>query len=226
MNSPRSVGSDWREDRRVWRPTRTSPSALAATGCAQRIRAVLAHLCADIAPRRSALAIGWVRVARGGRSVRASRRLPGVRGRFADASCGLKHACCVTTDAGSQFPPRLYRGVPYDYAAVAPPGTLLFTAGACPLDADGRVVAAGDHREQARVALANLLAVLSIHNCGPENLVRTTIYVVGERDDLARVWDAVAAGLAPSRPPSTLLGVVVLGYPDQLVEIAGVAAVA
>jgi enamine deaminase RidA (YjgF/YER057c/UK114 family) len=138
----------------------------------------------------------------------------------------LKHACCVTTDAGSHFPPRLYRGVPYDYAAVAPPGTLLFTAGACPLDADGRVVAAGDHREQARVALANLLAVLSIHNCGPENLVRTTIYVVGERDDLARVWDAVAAGLAPSRPPSTLLGVVVLGYPDQLVEIAGVAAVA
>jgi enamine deaminase RidA (YjgF/YER057c/UK114 family) len=54
--------------------------------------------------------------------------------------------------------------------------------------------------------------------------VRTTIYVVGDRDDLARVWTVVATALAPSRPPSTLLGVAVLGYPDQLVEIDGIAA--
>jgi enamine deaminase RidA (YjgF/YER057c/UK114 family) len=37
------------------------------------------------------------------------------------------------------------------------------------------VVGVGDHREQANVALANLLAVLSAHHCGPNNLVRTTI---------------------------------------------------
>jgi hypothetical protein len=36
-------------------------------------------------------------------------------------------------------------------------------------------------------------------------------------------WEVVSSGLAPSRPPSTLLGVTVLGYPDQLVEIDGVA---
>lgn len=118
----------------------------------------------------------------------------------------------------------LYAGVPYDYAAVAPGGALLFTAGACPLDAAGRVADAGDHAAQARVALANLLAVLAEHGAGPEHLVRTTIYVVGGRDDLVRVWDVVAAGLAPHRPPGTLLGVSVLGYPDQLVEIDGIAA--
>jgi len=72
--------------------------------------------------------------------------------------------------------------------------------------------------------LANLLAVLAHHGCGPADLVRTTIYVVGDRDDLVRVWDVVSAGLAPRRPPGTLLGVAVLGYPDQLVEIDGVAA--
>ena len=121
-------------------------------------------------------------------------------------------------------PEGLYPGVPYDYAAVAPLGAVVFTAGACPLDAEGRVVAPGDHREQARVALASLLTVLATHGCGPQDLVRTTIYVVGEREDLVAVWDVVSSGLAPHRPPSTLLGVTVLGYPDQLVEIDGIAA--
>ena len=130
----------------------------------------------------------------------------------------------MTRDAGGEVPPGLYGGVPYDYAAVAPPGALVFTAGACPLDPDGRVVAPGDHREQARVALANLLAVLAAHGCGARDLVRTTIYVVGEREDLVRVWNVVAGGLAPSRPPGTLLGVAALGYPDQLVEIDAIAA--
>jgi enamine deaminase RidA (YjgF/YER057c/UK114 family) len=128
----------------------------------------------------------------------------------------------VTDDEPGAGP--LYRGVPYDYAAVAPPGAVLFTAGACPLDRDGRVVAPGDHGEQARRALANLLAVLDDHHAGPEHLVRTTIYVVGGRDDLVRAWESVSTGLAPHRPPSTLVGVAVLGYPDQLVEIDGIAA--
>ena len=54
--------------------------------------------------------------------------------------------------------------------------------------------------------------------------MRTTIYVVGDREDLVHVWDVIARGLAPFRPPSTLVGVTVIGYPDQLVEIDGVAA--
>jgi enamine deaminase RidA (YjgF/YER057c/UK114 family) len=102
---------------------------------------------------------------------------------------------------------------------------VLFTAGACALDAEGSVVAAGNHREQARVALANLLAVLAAHGCGPDHLVRTTICVVGDRRDLVEAWDTIAAGLAPARPPSTLLGVRVLGYPNQLVEIDAIATI-
>jgi enamine deaminase RidA (YjgF/YER057c/UK114 family) len=135
----------------------------------------------------------------------------------------VRHSYPVVTGDRDHVRGPLYRGVPYDYGAVAPPGAVLFTAGACPLGADGRVTAPGDHREQARIALANLLAVLEAHGVGPENLVRTTIYVVGDRDDLVEAWDTVSAGLAPFRPPSTLLGVTVLGYPDQLVEIDGIA---
>jgi enamine deaminase RidA (YjgF/YER057c/UK114 family) len=120
--------------------------------------------------------------------------------------------------------PVLFPGVAYDYGAVAPPGALLFTAGACPLDASGELVGPGDHVLQAGVALENLMAVVRIHGAGPEHLVRTTIYVVGHRDDLVRVWEVIAAGLAPHRPPSTLLGIAALGYDGQLVEIDGIVA--
>ena len=59
------------------------------------------------------------------------------------------------------------------------------------------------------------------------DLVKTTVYVVArEREDLVRVWRVVEAALAPARPPSTLLGVSFLGYPEQLVEIEGIASIA
>jgi len=115
-------------------------------------------------------------------------------------------------------------GLPYEYAAVAPAGSIIFTAGACPLDAGGAVVAPGDVPTQAERAVDNLLAILARHGAGPADLLRTTIYVVGSRDDLVAAWDVIAARLAPSRPPSTLLGVACLGYRDQLVEIDGIAA--
>ena len=119
----------------------------------------------------------------------------------------------------------LYRDVPYEYGAIAPPGAILFTAGACPLDPDGNVVGPGDHEAQAGAALSNLIVALARFGARPDDLVKTTIYVVGDQSDLVAVWNVVAAGLAPIRPPSTLLGVSVLGYRGQLVEIEGIAAV-
>ena len=113
--------------------------------------------------------------------------------------------------------------VPYDYAAIAPAGAVLFTAGASPLDPEGHVVGAGSHEVQAHRVMDNLLRVLVDHGAGPDDLVRTTIYVVGSRDDLIAVWQVVADRLAPSRPPSTLVGVTALGYAEQLVEVDGVA---
>jgi enamine deaminase RidA (YjgF/YER057c/UK114 family) len=127
---------------------------------------------------------------------------------------------------GPQFvrPPGLFRDTPYDYAAIARGGGLVFTAGACPLDSEGRVVGPGDLEAQARQALDNLLVALAAAGSGPAQLLKTTVYVVaGERSDLVRVWNVVADGLDPARPPSTLLGVSMLGYADQLVEIEAIA---
>lgn len=117
----------------------------------------------------------------------------------------------------------LYPGTPYEYAAIADRGSIVFTAGACPLDESGVVVGAGDYERQADVAVSNLLTALAAAGAGPEHLVRTTVYVDGPRTALVAVWDVVAARLAPHRPPSTLLGVACLGYRDQLVEIDGIA---
>jgi enamine deaminase RidA (YjgF/YER057c/UK114 family) len=114
----------------------------------------------------------------------------------------------------------IYRGAPYEYMRVV--NGLIFTAGACPLDSEGRVVASGNYEAQAARATENLLEVLAEHDVGAESLLRTTIYVAAnDRDDLVRVWDVVSARLG--RAPSTLLGVSLLGYPDQLVEIEAIA---
>jgi len=53
--------------------------------------------------------------------------------------------------------------------------------------------------------------------------VKATIYVVGrERADLVKAWNVAAPHL--DRAPTTLLGVSLLGYPDQL-EIEAIAVV-
>jgi enamine deaminase RidA (YjgF/YER057c/UK114 family) len=122
-------------------------------------------------------------------------------------------------------PAALYVDAPYDYAATAPPGGgLVFTAGACPLDRAGQVVAPGDLQAQARQALDNLLVALAAADSGPDRVLKTTVYVVSrDQSDLVLVWDVVAKGFGTARPPSTLLGVAVLGYTGQLVEIEAVA---
>ena len=122
-------------------------------------------------------------------------------------------------------PSALFEGVPYEYASVAAAGSLIFTAGVCPIDAAGNVEAAGDVVAQAHVAYDNLAAVLERYGAGVQHLVRTTVYAVGSRDEIAAAWAAVAGRLLPHRPPSTLVGVTVLGYPGQLIEIEGIAAV-
>jgi enamine deaminase RidA (YjgF/YER057c/UK114 family) len=118
----------------------------------------------------------------------------------------------------------LYGGVPYDYASVAPAGGIVFTAGACPLDAEGSVVAPGDFEAQAHRTLDNLAVALAEAGSGFEQVLKSTVYVAASgRSELVRVFDVVEQRFAPARPPSTLLGVGFLGYPDQLVEIEAIA---
>ncbi|MEO3779691.1 RidA family protein [Micromonospora sp. B11E3] len=123
--------------------------------------------------------------------------------------------------------PELSGVAEYAYAAaVAPPARLVFTAGACPLDAEGRTVAPGDPSAQARQVMVNLETALAAAGARLADVVKTTVYVAsGRRADLVAVWEVVRDAFGDHDPPSTLLGVAVLGYPDQLVEVEAVAAV-
>lgn len=115
----------------------------------------------------------------------------------------------------------------YAYAAVVtPPARLVYAAGACPLDADGRTVAVGDAVAQAHQVMDNLQVALSDAGATLADVVKSTVYVAsGDRRDLAAVWSVVRERFGDHDAPSTLLGVAQLGYRDQLVEVEAVAAV-
>lgn len=118
----------------------------------------------------------------------------------------------------------LFPGAPYAYAAKASQGDLVFTAGACPLDEQGQVVAPGDVRAQMSQALRNLRTALEESGAAVSDIVKTTVYVASsDRGDLVTAWDEVEGFFAGHDAPSTLLGVAVLGYLGQLVEIEAIA---
>jgi enamine deaminase RidA (YjgF/YER057c/UK114 family) len=120
--------------------------------------------------------------------------------------------------------PGLYGGVPYAYAAVAPPGALVFTAGACPIDENDTIVGIGDVQAQARQTISNLEEALAAAGASLDDVLKTTVFVAsGDTDDLTAAWDIVRAAFGDHDAPSTLLGVTALGYRGQLVEIEAVA---
>jgi enamine deaminase RidA (YjgF/YER057c/UK114 family) len=120
---------------------------------------------------------------------------------------------------------RLFPGAPYAYAAMVGQAGLIFTAGACPLDERGQVTAPGDIGAQTRQALGNLRIALEESGATIRDVLKTTVYVASsDRGDLVAAWNEVAAAFGDHDVPSTLLGVSVLGYPGQLVEIEAIAA--
>jgi enamine deaminase RidA (YjgF/YER057c/UK114 family) len=132
---------------------------------------------------------------------------------------------CVTDNAITFVrPAALTDAVPYAYAAVTRADRAIYTAGACPLDADGHTVAAGDVVGQAEQVMANLVTTLREAGAELSDVVKTTVYVASDRrEDLTAVWNVVRAAFGDHDAPSTLLGVSVLGWVDQLVEVEAIA---
>jgi enamine deaminase RidA (YjgF/YER057c/UK114 family) len=85
----------------------------------------------------------------------------------------------------------------------------------------------GDYAGQASVCIDNLLTALGEAGGSLADIAYTRVLVATSRnEDLGAVWAVVRAAFAEHEVPSTLFGVTVLGYENQLVEIEAVAAVA
>ena len=65
----------------------------------------------------------------------------------------------------------------------------------------------------------NLDTLLDVHGFHLDEVRRLVVHVVGDRGDLHTAWQAVVDRFRSSVPPSTLLGVALLGHADQVVEI-------
>lgn len=115
----------------------------------------------------------------------------------------------------------------YAYAAsVEPEARLIFLAGSCPLQSDGSTAAVGDYAGQAASCIENLTEALRAAGATIEDVVSTRVLVASSRQaDLVTAWEVVRDAFGQHDVPSTLMGVTVLGYDDQLVEIEAVAAV-
>ncbi|GGU91959.1 hypothetical protein GCM10010182_03850 [Actinomadura cremea] len=115
----------------------------------------------------------------------------------------------------------------YAYAATAPAeARLIFLAGSCPLDEDGSTVAIGDYAGQAARCVENLRTALADAGASLQDVISTRVLVASARQpDLVTSWEVVRDAFGDHDVPSTLMGVTVLGYDDQLVEIEAVAAV-
>lgn len=117
--------------------------------------------------------------------------------------------------------------VDYVYAGRVPSGMdLLFLAGACPINRDGEVPYLNDYELQAKLCVENLKEALK--DCGAtlEDISYTRVIVASQNQaDLVTAWDAIRKEFGNHDVPSTLSGVTVLGYTNQLVEIEAVAAV-
>jgi len=108
---------------------------------------------------------------------------------------------------------------------VTAPGSLVFFAGVVSSDIDGTIIHKGDILEQTRQTVRNLILTMEAASVKPENVVKTTTYVVsGAMRDFFET-KAFLECLMPFNATDTLVGVASLAGSDQgqLIEIDAIA---
>lgn len=115
----------------------------------------------------------------------------------------------------------------YTQVVAATGGRTLYVAGQGAYDAEGRLVGPGDHEAQARQACRNLVDALAAAGAEPDQIVFSTMYVVGLTDETFAAFMRGMADALDGKPlppnASTLVGIERLAYPEMLVEINAIA---
>jgi enamine deaminase RidA (YjgF/YER057c/UK114 family) len=118
--------------------------------------------------------------------------------------------------------PDLHQTPGYHHATITDATQFVFLSGQRPLNARGELTGDGDLWAQVRQVARNIGRALTAVGATAEDVVRTVVYVASEeQDDLAAVRAALresAVGAAFGAAGS-LVGVLTLGHPGQLVEV-------
>ncbi|PJJ72201.1 enamine deaminase RidA (YjgF/YER057c/UK114 family) [Diaminobutyricimonas aerilata] len=113
----------------------------------------------------------------------------------------------------------------FSHVAVVPPGaTTVYIGGQNAVDADGRLIGAGDAAAQTRRVMENLLVALRAADARVADIVSMTILVV-DGVDLGAAYAEAAAVLDGAVSTVTVARVAGLAVPGALVEVNAVAAV-
>ncbi|MFG3659756.1 Rid family hydrolase [Streptomyces sp. NPDC047706] len=101
-------------------------------------------------------------------------------------------------------------------------GETLYISGQLSHDEAGAFVGADDFELQVRTTFANLDKVLRQFGASRDQVVETTALIVDLRRNFEVLARLHAEYFAEHRPTSTVMGVVALVLPEQLVEIGAV----
>jgi len=104
---------------------------------------------------------------------------------------------------------------------------LAFIAGQGAFDAQFNLIGRGDHFAQTLQAFRNLATALEALGATPEQVVSSTMYVVGLTPATLERFTSAMGQALDGRPfppnAASLIGVERLAHPDMLVEISAVA---
>ncbi|MEO1458002.1 MAG: RidA family protein [Pseudomonadota bacterium] len=110
----------------------------------------------------------------------------------------------------------------FSLAVLQGPGQIVHLKGQVALDADGRVVGAGDMAAQVRMALTNIQSVLAHFGGEMGDILSLTLHVTDIEAFMA-AGEVRAAFFSPPYPATTTVEVVRLYNPALMVEITAMA---
>jgi reactive intermediate/imine deaminase len=122
-------------------------------------------------------------------------------------------------------PPALSKPNGYSHVAEVTGGRTIYLSGQIALDADGKVVGAGDMRAQAQQVFANIKAALESVGADFSAVVKLTYFIV-DITQMPLVREVRAQYVNMENPPaSSAFEVRQLTHPDLLLEIEAIAVV-
>ena len=139
---------------------------------------------------------------------------------------GLAHAADPPPGVRFLDPPGLSKPTGYTHVVEVPAGArTLYLSGQIALDANGKLVGAGDFAAQAEQVFANIRTALAASGASFGNVVKLNMYVT-DMTQLKALRAARDKYVDPRHPPaSTLVEVRKLARDDLMLEIAATAVV-